>query len=813
MANKLGYKELEQKVKKLEREAFESKRLKEALQQRTHDIGERVKELNCLYGISFLCDKENISLDEILKGTVDLLPSSWQYPDITCSRIILENEEYISENFRETDWKQASDIIMHGKPIGSVEVCYLEEKPESDEGPFLKEERSLINAVAERLGHITERKRAEEALWESEERYRDLYENAPNAYFSISAIDGSILGCNSAALRLLGYDRETLMRMKVFDLYADTPDGKSKAKEVFKRFKAGESIRDVELQMKRKQGEPTWISLSVAPLRDRDGKITESRSMVIDISERKRAEEALERRNRELSSLNIIATTISRSIELEKVLADTLRTVLDLMGLKAGWIFLREGESDRLILTSHLGLSPEFVKEEMELPLGNCICSHVMRRTEPLIAENILKCPRLSRSVVERERLARHASAPLISKDKVVGVMNVASEDLRPFSPEDLNLLTAIGRQVGVAIENARLFEDTRQKSAELQEAYERLKSLYEDLKAEREKTKSLRKALEDKFGLGNIVGKNDKMKAIYDLIEGVSQSDSTVLIQGESGTGKELIARAIQLLSPRKERPFVVANCSAYAQTLLESELFGHEKGAFTGAIKRKKGRFELADGGTIFLDEIGEIPPATQLLLLRVLQEKRFERVGGEDTVKVDVRVIAATNRNLAREMMEGRFREDLYYRLNVIPIIVPPLRERKDDIALLAKHFLEIYSAANSKPIRGFSEEVMQIFLDHNWPGNVRELQNVVEHAVILAKGEMIEEIDLPQDLKGTFPRAEADISSLKDTERNLILKVLRETEGNKYQAAKRLGITRSTLYGKLRKHGIVARGKDS
>jgi transcriptional regulator with PAS, ATPase and Fis domain len=250
-----------------------------------------------------------------------------------------------------------------------------------------------------------------------------------------------------------------------------------------------------------------------------------------------------------------------------------------------------------------------------------------------------------------------------------------------------------------------------------------------------------------------------------------------------------------------------VVANCSAYAQNLLESELFGHEKGAFTGAIRRKKGRFELADGGTLFLDEIGEILSTTQLLLLRVLQERKFERVGGEDTLKVDVRVVAATNRNLNQEMMEGRFREDLYYRLNVIPITVPPLRERKDDVPLLAKHFLEVYSNANSKHIRDFSEEVMQIFLDYDWPGNVRELQNVVEHAVILAKGGVITEIDLPHNLKEAFPRNELDISSLKDTERNLILKVLSETKGNKYQAAKKLRITRSTLYGKLKKHGIV------
>jgi Nif-specific regulatory protein len=648
----------------------------------------------------------------------------------------------------------------------------------------------------------------EKALRESEERYRDLYENAPNAYFSVRAINGSILRCNSAALQLLGYDRKTMMGMKVFDLYAETLHGVSRAKEVFKRFKAGESIRDVELQMKHKDGRSIWISLSVEPVKDRDGKTVESRSMVIDISQRKQAEEDLKRRNQELSSLNEIATTISQSLELGKVLEDTLRTVLTVMGLKAGWIFLREPHDGGLTLASHLGLSQEFLRKEVKRRPPDCICLHVIRRKEALIAENISKCPRLLRSRAERKSLASHASVPLISKDEVVGVMNVAAEQLRPFSSEDLRLLTGVGHQVGVAIENARLFEETRQKSSELKEAYERVKTLYDDLKAERERTMSLRKALEDKYGLGNIVGKNPKMQAIYELIEDVAQSDSTVLIQGESGTGKELIAHAIHLLGPRKERPFVIANCSAYAETLLESELFGHEKGAFTGAIRRKKGRFELADGGTIFLDEIGEIPPTTQLLLLRVLQERKFERVGGEDTLQVDVRVIAATNRNLRQEMIEGRFREDLYYRLNVIPLMIPPLRERKDDIPLLAQHFLEVYVTAGGKQISGYSEEVMQIFMDYDWPGNVRELQNVIEHAVILAKTEMIEPMDLPQNLKETAPRAKADITSLRDTERNLILRVLREVKGNKYQAAKKLGITRSTLYGKLRKHAITA-----
>jgi len=643
------------------------------------------------------------------------------------------------------------------------------------------------------------------ALEQIQRRYRDLYEKAPNAYFSVSAVNGSIIMCNSAALRLLGYGRKTIMRMNVFELYADTPYGLPKAKEIFKRFNKGASIQDVELQMKRKDGKPVWISLSVEPIKDHDGNITESMSMVIDISARKHAEEALEKRNRELSSLNIIANAINQSLDLNTVLTDTLKTVLDMMNLKAGWIFLRDGETNRLTLASHMGLPPEFIDEETKQLPSNCIGFHVIKQKAALIAEDFLECPRLTNFF--QEGPACHACVPLMSKDKVVGVMNVASEKFCRLSAEDLNLLTNIGNQVGVAIEHATLFKNTQQKASELKEAYERLKSSYGEIRAEREKTKNLKKALVDKFGLGNIVGKNPKMQAIYDLVENISQSDSTILIQGESGTGKELIARAIHFLSPRSENPFIIANCSAYAQNLLESELFGHEKGSFTGAIKSKKGRFELADGGTIFLDEIGEIPSTTQLLLLRVLQEKKFERVGAEDTIKVDVRVIAATNRNLNREMMDGKFREDLYYRLNVIPVTVPPLRERKDDVHLLAKHFLEIYSNANKKHIRGFSEEVMQIFLDYDWPGNVRELQNVVEHAVILAKEAIIRGIDLPHNLKGTYPQFQADISSLKDTEKNLILKVLKETDGNKYQAAKKLGITRSTLYGKLRKHGVM------
>jgi DNA-binding NtrC family response regulator len=333
-----------------------------------------------------------------------------------------------------------------------------------------------------------------------------------------------------------------------------------------------------------------------------------------------------------------------------------------------------------------------------------------------------------------------------------------------------------------------------------------RIKDLHDELKREKDKNILLTQALEKRYNFGNILGKNTRMQEIYELISDISNTDSTVLIQGESGTGKELIARAIHFHSHRKTKPFIVANCSAYSQNLLESELFGHEKGSFTGAIRRKIGRFELARGGTIFLDEIGEVSPPTQILLLRVLQDHRFERVGGEETLEVDVRVIAATNKNLIEEMKKGTFREDLYYRLNVIPIFIPPLRERKDDIPLLTSHFLQKFSHEKREDLVSISPEVMEIFLAHSWPGNVRELENVIEHAVIIAKRDKILPKDLPKYLLQK-PLPTQETISLQDYEKSLILKTLEETNWNKHRTAKRLKINRSTLYGKMKRYGLI------
>jgi two-component system response regulator HydG len=323
----------------------------------------------------------------------------------------------------------------------------------------------------------------------------------------------------------------------------------------------------------------------------------------------------------------------------------------------------------------------------------------------------------------------------------------------------------------------------------------------------------ALKERLDARFDFGSIIGHSPSMRKLFETMSLVAPTEATVLILGESGTGKELIANALHQNSPRKDAPFIKVNCAALPETLLESELFGHEKGAFTGASARKQGRFQLAHKGSIFLDEIAEMSAATQAKILRVLQEREFEPVGSAQTVKVDTRVIAATNRNLERQIEEGRFREDLYYRLNVVALTVPPLRERREDIPPLAEFFLKQYSDKNRKMLKGFTPRAMDILMRYEWHGNVRELENVAERAVIMARGEMVTPGELPDVLKtgdtktGMDPVELSPGKSLKDMERTMIVRTLEETEGNRTQAAKILGISRRTLQLKLKEYGIL------
>ncbi len=327
-----------------------------------------------------------------------------------------------------------------------------------------------------------------------------------------------------------------------------------------------------------------------------------------------------------------------------------------------------------------------------------------------------------------------------------------------------------------------------------------------------KEENRRLRESLGLQFDRRNLIGRSAVMTRLLETVAQVAPSEATVLITGESGTGKEVIAGAIHYNSSRREGPFIKINCAAIPETLLESELFGHEKGAFTGADRRREGKFRQADGGSIFLDEVSEMSLAMQVRLLRVLQEREITRVGGEEVIRVNVRVITATNRDLAAAIEAGRFRKDLFYRLNVVTLHVPPLRERKDDIPPLAEHFLKMFAEKNRKRVRGFTPQAMDRLLRYDWPGNVRELMNTVERGVVLTRSEYIDEGELtPVLLKKpegeTILPAEVPAASLEALEKATILKTLDQTGGNKSEAARRLGITRRTLHQKLKKYGMM------
>ncbi len=390
----------------------------------------------------------------------------------------------------------------------------------------------------------------------------------------------------------------------------------------------------------------------------------------------------------------------------------------------------------------------------------------------------------LNVSIVSEAFPAAHrlAAFPVDFENQMLGALLVGCPKVCRCNSEDLEVMNLILQESAGAINRAVRHE--------------------EDLG-------HIKSQLETQSEFNGIVGKDPQMQTIFKLIQDIAPTDATVLIQGESGTGKELVARAVHNQSLRKDAPFIIINCSAYPTTLVESEIFGHERGAFTGALRQKSGRFEQADGGTVFLDEIGEIQLSAQIKLLRVIQTQKFERLGGENTLGVNVRIIAATNKDLLEEVKRGSFREDLFYRLNVIPIQMPPLRNRRNDIPMLARHFLRHFAVEQGKEVQDFSSEAMRMLLDYSWQGNVRELENSIEHALVLAKGDRIEATDLPSVLQTASKSPVAMTGSSRtilDSEKKLLQETLEECGWNKKLAAQHLGISRSTLYSKLKKYRI-------
>jgi formate hydrogenlyase transcriptional activator len=437
-------------------------------------------------------------------------------------------------------------------------------------------------------------------------------------------------------------------------------------------------------------------------------------------------------------------------------------------------------------------LGKGLLQEEMVIPLEGTPSGEVIVTRKPMIitgANVELYESSVSRLFIE-EGLHSGCVVPLITANRTLGTLSLASRRPGAFNQEDLDLLMRVANQVAIAIENALAYRQIAELKNQLAE-----EKLY------------LEEEIRTEYTFEEIVGESPALKRVLSQVENVAPTDSSVLILGETGTGKEVIARALHDMSPRRERTFVKVNCAAIPTGLLESELFGHEKGAFTGAIMQKVGRFELAHRGTLFLDEVGDIPPELQPKLLRVLQEKEFERLGSTRTLKVDVRVVAATNRDLAQMVEERLFRSDLYYRLNVFPIVVPPLRERSEDIPLLVRYFAQKHARRMDRRIETIPAEEMEALTRYHWPGNVRELENLIERAVILSRGPTLH-VPLPEDrLSGETP-AGAPVT-LEAAEREHILRTLRDTNwviAGPKGAAARLGMKRTTLQSRMAKLGI-------
>ena len=503
------------------------------------------------------------------------------------------------------------------------------------------------------------------------------------------------------------------------------------------------------------------------------------------------------KRTREVELLSDISRDFSESLNLEETLKSILKSLDSDLGLRRGTITLLDPLTETINIRIAHGLSKRSTSLA-SYKVGEGITGRVVQSGKAIVVPDISKDPRFLHKTRSRKKEPGKRIAffcvPIKLEGRAIGALGA---DKQAGPKEDLKahvkLLDVIATMVAQAINLNKLVETDRRKL--------------------REENVRLRGELKSHFNIHNMVGSSNAMKEVYRLIEQVANSNATVLIRGESGTGKDLVAHAIHYNSLRADKPFVKVNCTALPDTLLESELFGHEKGAFTGAAEKKIGRFERAHGGTIFLDEIGDFSLNLQVKLLRVIQFKEFERVGGFETIKTNVRIVVATHKNLEEQIKEGLFREDLYYRVNVFPIYMPPLRERKDDIMLLADYFLERIAAENHKDISRISTPAIEMLTRYHWPGNIRELENCIERAVLLCDGDVIRSEHLPpslQMIKKDESIAKRSLTEIiENMERELIIDALKKSDGRQRKAAKELRVTERILGYKIKKYGIDVR----
>jgi Nif-specific regulatory protein len=473
-----------------------------------------------------------------------------------------------------------------------------------------------------------------------------------------------------------------------------------------------------------------------------------------------------------LQALFDISQTINSITDIDRLLDGVMDTAVQAAEAERGFLVLRDGDSLRVRTARNI--SPEVAMDDTGF--SRSIVGEIIRSRQPLLTVDAQADPRFAgtESLIIKQ-IHAVACVPLHLRGRVLGAIYLDSQTHRGgFNPGTLAFLTAFANQAAIAIENA-----TQRERLQAENRY-------------------LRHEVQRRYQLSELIGHSPKMQQVFSLLNKISDSDISTLFEGESGTGKELAARALHYNGPRSEKPFMVQFCGNLSEHLLESELFGHKRGSFTGAISDKRGLLEVANGGTFFLDEVADLPPAIQAKLLRVLQDGEFRRVGDTETRQVDVRIISATNKSLAKEVEKGTFREDLYYRLNVITVTMPPLRERNGDVPLLVKSFLEKRAKKTGKTAKNITPEAMRILESYHWPGNVRELENAIERAIVLAEDHDITPGEL---VISPIPRAAGTRKSLKESEREIVLRTLDECGGNKTRTAELLGVSLRWLHYRL------------
>ncbi|MGA7105066.1 MAG: sigma 54-interacting transcriptional regulator [Candidatus Deferrimicrobiaceae bacterium] len=638
---------------------------------------------------------------------------------------------------------------------------------------------------------ITRMKEVESELRSAKEFSTKIINNITDNLIVVDPRTHRIVQANTSFLARVGHSMDTVLELPCFEVMLNrkTPCWEDGIHCPVRETAAGKRPSQCDKVYPNAEGQERMLHIHTYPLIGGTGEVELIIRMERDVTEKRKMEEALTFRSKELQKTQQQLETlfeVSRRVGAESSLHGLVHMIRDFAeeifpGSDPKFLLLETG-ANRFLFCE--GSHPDTIHPLQSLqghPDEERIVSELARYIRTI------KDPRVQTSADGKDlhppirRIAEGYPSwfglPVIVRQDCIGFFLLGSKTKTIYSPDDLRFFQALFAQIAGHIRSLILHETEIMR-----------------FRGEPEKTVSR----------GEIIGQSKKIQDIYDLIDLVATSDATVLITGENGTGKELVARAIHRQNVGRKGPFVVANCSAYSPSLLESELFGHEKGAFTGAIRQKKGRIERAKGGTLFLDEIGDISLATQVLLLRFLQDHCFERVGGEETIEANVRVLVATNRDLLQEVKEGRFRNDLYYRLNVFSIHLPPLRERKEDIPILSRHFLARSSGNEGKAIPRISSDAMQALMDYHWPGNVRQLENALSYAVILCQGEEITMRYLPSFLKESI--GDSTEISLGDMERRIILRALEESSWNKHETARRLQVSRSTLYSKIRRYGL-------